>query len=304
MTAKKFNNLGIFDGDKIIVTYKTNGRKGAYTLIDFCEEEECIVVLDEKDMIYSFPLEKLRSIKRDIADDDDYQDVLNNIEYKSLYSPRTGKKRNDIECKLLQLPRTDKRGKLVPQDERVRIVKEYFPNPPGTDLDECTDAEKYFFEIFQTYGQMNFDKLSKNERGKFFHFYLNEAYNIIEEVANYILFVDYKTSKAAGILSPRTLKRRKEYEDMFSDEEPYDKKGEINQVHEEMYESGVYDKDYYKQAEFDLLLDSEFEDEDLQMMTLFSQSYTQEEVAEIMNTTRSKIRTRRKNLGKAYRKTM
>jgi hypothetical protein len=188
-----------------------------------------------------------------------------------------------------QLPKKDKKGKQITLDDRLDVIHEMLPSAPGEKYENCTAIEKYFIDFFDTYGNA---KLNVNNKA--FQKYLSKGFNTIEEMADYLIFINIGISKLYNILSSRTLRRRTSKEDALSEVN-------INDI----LKNGAY-KECFDDIERNIFLDELFNHESndkiIKAINLFSDAFTQMEVADTLNITRSKLRTIIKNLKLEYKR--
>ena len=263
ITLKRFNTLPINQGDRLYISQHNRVTDYGY-FIDVDEDQELLMLETDDETQITIPLAHIKKCK-----------IM------------------DTASGLVKLPKT-KNGELIPAEERLRDIDKLL-TPKG-------ELDNYLSAMLDAYANANFDKMNNKERRKFNN-YINQAWNILEELANHLLFINYRISKKFKILSSRTELRRNEPLAPFPNENIYGtvKPGDTSKTEiKQLYLSGVYENFQYTNKDFNMAFEDILGVKEKELLMLMGQKFTQEETAKIMGIGRSKVRTIRKNMKKKY----
>jgi len=179
-------------------------------------------------------------------------------------------------------------------DERCDILKNLYKK--GSDIDE------YMQEFLEIYAKTDLNSLTKTGQ-KWFNKFLYQTWNKIEYTGDYLIFNGSGKGTKSQILSKRTLRNRKAREVVFNDSDNVDDENPVFQSPEEKkYKKGMpSDNNYYEDLEFKSLLESKMLDGDeMSVAMLIGQGFTQEQIAQTMEITRSQVRTLIEKIKESY----
>jgi transposase len=171
------------------------------------------------------------------------------------------------------LPKRNSDGKEIKIHERVDIINELFK--AGEDLDVFLRALSDYQSAVSDTSLQNNVKFSKRKSQE-------KIWAKLKQCADYLLFIPENRGKQSEVHSKRTQERRKKYEENLVDA--------INTMNQEMLVRGSY-SDYDEIEDYDELRSNYADDRKYNIAKLKILNYTQREIADKLNITRSKVRT-------------